>query len=60
MRAKTLRMVWVPATLSLLLPPHRAPDGPLLTRPGLLGPCARATTEQPSGQNGHEKNDLEP
>ena len=24
----------------------------------LLGPCGRATTEQPSGQNGHIKNDL--
>jgi hypothetical protein len=25
---------------------------------GLRDPCARATTEQPEGQNGHEKNDL--
>jgi hypothetical protein len=41
------------------LPPDQAPGGPFLTRPGLLGPCARATTEQPSGQNGHERNDLE-
>jgi hypothetical protein len=40
------------------MPPHRAPDGPFLTSLGLLGPCARATTEQPRGQNGHEKNDL--
>jgi len=28
------------------MPPHQAPDGPFLTRPGLLGPCARATMEQ--------------
>lgn len=40
------------------MPPRQAPDGPFLTRPGLLGPCARATTEQPRGQNGHIKNDL--
>ena len=38
---------------------HWAPGGPFLTRPGLLRPCARATTEQPRGQNGHIKNDLE-
>lgn len=38
--------------------PRQAPDGPFLTRPGLRGPCARATTEQPSGQNGHKKIDL--
>jgi hypothetical protein len=31
----------------------------ILTNPGLLGPCARATTEQPWGQNGHIKNNLE-
>jgi hypothetical protein len=31
------------------MPPHRAPDGPFLTSPGLLDPCARATTEQPGG-----------
>ena len=31
----------------------------VLTRPGLRGPCARATTEQPPGQIGHIKNDLE-
>ena len=39
--------------------PNIAPGGPFLTSPGLLGPCARATTEQPRGQNGHIKNDLE-
>jgi hypothetical protein len=39
--------------------PHRGPRGPFLTNPGLLGPCARATTEQPSGQIGRIKNDLE-
>ena len=41
------------------VPPHRPPGGPFSTRPGLRGPCARATTEQTWGQNGHEKNDLE-
>ena len=39
--------------------PPRAPSGPFLTRPGLLGPCARANMEQTWRQNGHEKNDLE-
>jgi hypothetical protein len=39
--------------------PPKAPDGPFVTKPRLLGPCARATTEQPRGQNGHIKNDLE-
>jgi hypothetical protein len=34
------------------------PDGPFLTSPGLLGPCARANREQTWGQNGHIKNDL--
>src|SRR6202043_3018336 len=32
-----------------------AQDGPFLTSPGLLGPCARASMEQTWGQNGHEK-----
>ena len=35
--------------------PHLAPGGPFLASPGLLGPCARATTattEQAQGQSG--------
>jgi len=41
------------------VPPHRAPDGPFLTSPGLLGPNSRANMEQTWGQTGHMKNDLE-
>jgi DNA replication protein DnaC len=43
--------------LDRLADPERrgAPDGPFLTRPGLLGPCTRANTEQTCGQNRHVK-----